>query len=77
MTEEVGLPVWTVYEHPLDYPQWYVVRRSWVIDGKIVMEPKPCGMGATLEDVRATIPEWLTRMPRQPGDDPVIVETWF
>lgn len=31
----------------------------------------------SLEEARAKVPEGLYRMPRQPGDDPVIVECWL
>lgn len=31
----------------------------------------------SLEEARAKVPAGLYRMPRQEGDDPVIVEVWF
>jgi hypothetical protein len=31
----------------------------------------------SLEEARAKVPEGLYRMPRQLGDDPVIVECWL
>jgi hypothetical protein len=68
----IELPIWTVYQHPRDMPDAYVARLF--LTGKpteqVVQAP-------TLDEVRALIPPGLYRMPRQPGDDPVIVETWF
>jgi len=70
------LTMWTVYEHPSDWPDWYVAR-AWEIhsDG-----PRATGnmhMARTLYDLRKLLPYGLFCMPRQNGDDPCIVEVWF
>lgn len=33
--------------------------------------------GDSLEEARALIPRGLTMLPRNPKDDPVILETWI
>lgn len=69
--EQVRL--YTVYDHPRDYPNCYVVR-AWEGD-------KPCGvvaLGDNLEILRAMLAgQGLTCLACDPSDDPVIVETWL
>lgn len=67
-----GLPMWTIYDHPRDYPHCYVAR--------LFINDRPSNAvmtHATLQGLRAQLPPGLFRMPRTPEDDPVIVETWF
>lgn len=69
------LSIWTVYERPLDHPQKFVARR-WVS----FLAPAPTSDVILADDLgalRKKLPAGLVRMPRQPGDDPVIVETWI
>lgn len=69
------LSIWTVYERPLDHPQKFVARR-WAS----FLEPAPTAdviLADDLGELRKMLPAGLVRMPRQPGDDPVIVETWI
>lgn len=72
MTEHAPLSIWTVYNSPRDMPGMYVARR-WEGDRPTadVFQAK------TLQAVRDLLPPSMHRMPAQPGDDPVIVETWF
>jgi hypothetical protein len=69
--------MWTIYDHPKDFPELFVVR-PFIIDGGNVRPMTLCITGETLEEVRRyLIPYQLTCIPRQEGDDPCIVETWF
>jgi hypothetical protein len=70
--EPCPVRLWTIYKHPLDYPQSYVARlfEGERPTGSIVVAPTL----ALLRD--QMIAMWLTRIPRQPADDPVIVEVW-
>lgn len=70
------LHLWTVYDHPRDYPTHWVVRESVVAGGKLTMAPSPW-LAVTLDEARALVPPGLHCMPRQPTDDPVIVEVWL
>ena len=67
-------PIWTIYDHPLDQPEHFVVRVWWGI------LPDPAGyLFATLDAAR----EWIeqeggsVKLMRNAGDDRVIVESWI
>ena len=68
------LSLWTIYDHPLDHLDSWVVRR-WAVgpDGAVPAESYCC---ETLEDARKCVPPDLWNLGRQPEDDPLIVETW-
>ena len=66
------LELWTIYDSPIDLPGSFVARK-WVLD-------KPTSellQDKTLEGLRAKLPYGLHCMPRSPGDEPQIVETWI
>lgn len=70
------LPMWTIYDHPMDFPQEFVARRHDVTrQGPVPTDDVVTG--GTLEEVRAQIPPGLFCTPRSESDDSVIVETWF
>lgn len=69
------LYMFTVYDHPGDFPDGFVVRRFRI-------DPSgPVGLDAigtpTIELARACIPDGLNCIPRMDGDDPCIVEVWI
>jgi hypothetical protein len=71
------LPMWAIYRRPRDYPDGYVAR-LWLIRRRTEV-PLPTNVivtAPTLAGVRAKLPPGLVCLPRQPGDDPKIVETW-
>lgn len=70
------LCIWTIYDHPRDYPTSFVARLS-VIHGPTPVMTSKVFTGATLEAVRDQLPEGLASLPRNPQDDPVIVECWL
>lgn len=66
------LPIFTVYNSPLDFQGMYVLR-LWIYD-----KPTPwVRTASTLEAIRALVPLGFVRLPRHPGDDYCIVETWI
>lgn len=69
------LCMWTIYDHPRDYPNEYVAR-EWVID----VAPRPTGKVITCKYINVLRLEFeergLVRLPRDPSDDLLIVETW-
>ena len=75
--------VYVIYDHPRDHPEWWVVRPWDVIGGdsapRIAKNGLPvAGLFRELEAARAYCEQFgLTCLPPQPGDDPVIVETWL
>jgi hypothetical protein len=69
------LLIWKIYDHPADFPDWYVARPH-------IIRPKTGGpmpmhlMAKDLDQLRALLPEGLTRLNRAADDDPSIVEVW-
>lgn len=66
------LEMFVVYDHPLDYPGHFVVRR-WSGD----QPTENFAVARTIEEARAHVPMGLHRLPRQPDDDAAIVEVWL
>lgn len=73
----MSLPMWTIYERPLDYPAGYVVRRWHVLPEGQMQADLAAQYAGTLEEARATIPPGLVRLGRAPADDPSILEVWL
>jgi hypothetical protein len=70
------LSMWTIYDHPRDYPQAFVARRFEV--SAEIKATRDVRLFASLAACRADMPEMgLTRLDRQPPDDAVIVEVWL
>ena len=75
-----SLSIWTVYQKPLDYPGHFVARRweNLIVDGAPVSRATADVLVAPdLDGLRAQLPAGLVRLDRQPGDGPVIVESWL
>lgn len=71
-----ALEMWTVYDHPTDYPDGFIARLHLAYDGFAVSTPNTF-TGLTLDAVRDQLPRGLHRIVRSPDDDPKIVETWI
>jgi hypothetical protein len=69
------LNIWTIYDHPKDYPEHFVVRRWKIETGQAVAGE--CKLADTLEEARKLVPWQSTRLGRMANDDPVIVENWL
>lgn len=71
------LSIWTLYDHPRDAPESFVARR-FAITGGNSFPTDEIYLSETLEPLRAMMAEkGLVCMPRQEGDDPVIIESWI
>ena len=71
------LCIWVVYEHPSDFPEWYVARR-WELGSAGEVKTDETIMGRLLSEVRARLESrGLTMIPRFLEDDPVILECWL
>jgi hypothetical protein len=70
------LPMWTVYDHPSDFPDYFVARKFFTLP-----EVAPSGDVVTalsLERLRAVFQRMgLVCLARNVEDDPCIVETWL
>lgn len=69
-----ALTIWTVYEHPRDHPDGFVLR-EWYVGQTPVMGP--AHYVGNLEMARNLVPAGLYRMDRQHSDDCSIVESWI
>ena len=77
MADDARLTMWTVYDRPTDHPDSFVARR-WSIEPGGARAERVTIVARAIAPIRA----WLHatgfhRMPAMPGDDPVILETWF
>jgi hypothetical protein len=72
------LAIWTVYDHPLDYPDKFVARR-FDVDAS---GPRPSAsviVASDLETLRNILAfeMHLTCLSRNEEDEPQIVESWL
>lgn len=67
-----SIRMYVIYDHPRDYPNCFVVR-LWE-GGRPTLTHV---LASSLDHARKQVPHGLTRIPRVPQDDPVIVETWI
>jgi hypothetical protein len=71
------LSILTIYDHPKDHPNHFVVRRWNIYPGR----SEPVGevhLFDTLEAARTmVVAQHRTLLHRHPDDDPVIVENWI
>lgn len=72
-----AVELWTIYDHPSDYPSGFIARLHLVVDGTGGPTPKvfACDQLEPLREQMRTM--GLTCITRSPEDDPVIVETWL
>ncbi len=73
------MTMYTVFNRPADLPEVeYAVREFHIVGGQDPIAGDIIAIHRTLEGARALIPpEAGYCQPRQPGDEPQIVETWF
>lgn len=69
------MTMFTVYDHPSDYPIGFVLRRWIITDGQALAAD--ARFAPTLEDVREFVPAGFARVPRNPNDDATVVESWI
>lgn len=77
---EVILEMWTIYDHPLDYPDKYVARRWEILREGNKTKEHPSNdllLAETVEELREQLPRGLYRLDRFAGDDPKILEVWL
>ena len=70
------LAIWTIYDHPLDLPDYFVARK-WLCSPHGPEATDEVLMDTDLNRLRAKLPPMLYCMPRKEKDDPVIIETWI
>lgn len=71
------MSLWTIYDHPTDYPDGYVVRQWFIIPGEGAAPQESAHYAPTLEAAREYLPAGLWNLGKQYDDDPAIAETWI
>ena len=70
--------IWTLYDHPSDYPDSYVARRFEVGPDCRVVASAVVVVSESLTAVRESMAvRGLTPLARSRGDDPRIIESWI
>jgi hypothetical protein len=69
------LRMYTIYDHPADYPRHWAVRASTIRPEGPVPDDR-VQLADSLEEARALIPPGLTCIPRFTNDIPCIEEVW-
>jgi hypothetical protein len=73
--ERNDLLTWTIYDHPADFPDCYVVRP---FSSRLACPLTVHFQHAQLEGVREALARiGLTCLPRSESDPPSVVETWI
>jgi hypothetical protein len=71
-----ALPLWTIYERPLDHPDGFIARRF--ESNKAVVGPTLDTVTGELEHIRDIFTRaGLFKLDRSVDDEPQIVETWL
>lgn len=72
------LPIYTIYDHPSDYPEHFVVRKCTVTDGAVIMDEKLHLQSNSIEMIHRILQsEGLIFMPRSKNDDAVIIGNYI
>ena len=72
------LEIWTVYDHPDDFPDLFVARKYEIERGGKPVATDAVMKATSLKDLRMILETWqLVPVPRQENDDPKIVESWM
>lgn len=69
------LDIWVIYDHPRDYPDFFVVRR-WYVTPDGVTPDEVAVLTGTLEKARGVIPPGKTLLAPYPDDDEKIAEVY-
>ena len=71
-----ALQLWTIYDHPRDYPDVFVAR-MFLVDAKGWFATDKVVTAESLEHLRLKLPPGLYRLRRHADDDAKIVEVWL
>jgi len=75
---DILVTILTIYDHPRDHPEFFVVRPWHVVRGEKEAVPgELVGLYPTIDEAREAIPKGARYMPRVNGDDEKIVENWI
>lgn len=75
-SREAVLQMWVIYQHPLDYPDSFVLRR-WIITDAGAKPTMDVQVASSLVAIRSHVPMHCYRIDRYTDDEPHIVEVWM
>lgn len=68
---------WVVYDHPKDWPQYFVARK-WIIRRDGYAPTDEVMMHPDLDTLRGfLVDQGLVMLTRSPEDEPVVLEVWL
>lgn len=70
-----NLIIWTIYKHPRDYPNKWVLRGHEVGSGTVKLRPN-CIVSDSYDGIVRVLPPGLQLLPRSADDDPALFESW-
>jgi hypothetical protein len=71
------ITIYTIYDHPIDYPSRYVLRKSFIKGGQIKVDTEVKlyeDLGILREEM---VDLGLAYIPRSPEDEDCILECWL
>jgi hypothetical protein len=71
------LYIYTIYDHPRDHPNHFVVRRRIIGKGIVTIDMEYLVLSDSLQQARESLPAHLVFIGREQQDDPVIVESYI
>lgn len=75
---KVFMTMWTIYDHPTDFPDYYVAREYKISVDNTHGPTDNFIKALDLDLLRAKMHiKGLTPLARDPSDDPKIIETWI
>jgi hypothetical protein len=78
MPHDDKLRMWTVYDHPRDFPHCYVARMFTVGPGGVTVATEELMIAPDIEQLRKQLTmRGLVCLSRHDSDSPSIVETWL
>lgn len=75
--EGAVLTVWVIYERPADHPDSYVLRPQFTMNDNTIRASTVAWKAPDPDTLRAILPPGLVKLLPQPGENPVILETWI
>jgi len=72
------LIIYVLYDHPSDFPNHFLIRRHFILGGRIKPEKGAFIVSNDLDFLRQKLKKMdLICIPRDETDDPVIIESWI
>lgn len=75
---DAPMSLWSIYDHPKDFPHCFVARRYEITRGQGPIATQDHVTATSCDELRDRFAsQGMMCLPRVPEDDPNIVETWL